>query len=311
MPYRYGISHNLSQFLHQLAQVLLVGLTIGLMRTVVPALAETEFGVPRGSFLLLTAFVVAFGVVKGGLNFVAGRLSERWGRRPVLLLGWWVAVPIPLLIYWAPSWGWIVFATALLGVNQGLTWSMTQTAKLDLTHGGQRGLTIGLNEFAGYGGVALAGLVTAYLAAWWDARTGLLVFGLMVIALGLLLGWLWGRETLDWAKAEASGQAPPGSLPTTVRYAACSQPDPGTWEVFAVMSWRDRRLAAISQAGLVEKFVDALIWVFYPVYLYDRGLSLPQVGWIIGLSDRQHGGRLLVRGHQHAAFRGLAGCMGK
>lgn len=273
MPYRYGISHNLSQFLHQLAQVLLVGLTIGLMRTVVPALAETEFGVPRGSFLLLTAFVVAFGVVKGGLNFVAGRLSERWGRRPVLLLGWWVAVPIPLLVYWAPSWGWIVFA--------------------------------------GYGGVALAGLVTAYLAAWWDARTGLLVFGLMVIALGLLLGWLWGRETLDWAKAEASGQAPPGSLPTTVRYAACSQPDPGTWEVFAVMSWRDRRLAAISQAGLVEKFVDALIWVFYPVYLYDRGLSLPQVGWIIGLSDRQHGGRLLVRGHQHAAFRGLAGCMGK
>ena len=129
----YGIRENLGQFLHQLLQVLLVGFALGMMRTVVPALAESEFGVARGSFLLLTAFVVAFGVVKGVMNFVAGRLSERVGRKRVLLWGWIVALPIPVMIYAAPSWGWIVAATVLLGINQGLTWSMTQTAKLDIT----------------------------------------------------------------------------------------------------------------------------------------------------------------------------------
>lgn len=170
--YRYGIRHNFTQFAHQLVQVFLVGLTLGMTRTVIPALAESEFGVAKGSFLLLAAFVMAFGFVKGILNFVAGRSSERWGRKNVLLLGWLVALPIPLLIYFAPSWNWIVAATVLLGINQGLTWSMTQTAKLDLT------------------------------------------------------------------------------LP--------------------------------EQRGLVEKFVDALVWVFFPVYLYQRGLEKTGIGWDIG-----------------------------
>lgn len=128
---KYGIRVNLRQVLLHLLQVLLVGMTLGMMRTVVPALAESEFGVPRGSFMLLVAFVVAFGFVKGAMNFVAGRLAERLGRKKVLLLGWLLALPIPVIIYFANAWGWIVFATVLLGVNQGLTWSMTQTAKLD------------------------------------------------------------------------------------------------------------------------------------------------------------------------------------
>jgi MFS family permease len=162
---QFGIRVNLAQFLQLLLQVLLVGMTIGMMRNVVPALAESEFGVPRGSFLLLVAFVVAFGFVKGSMNFVAGRLAERIGRKRVLLLGWLVALPIPVLIYFAPTWSWVVFATVLLGINQGLTWSMTQTAKLDFTRADQRGLVIGLNEFAGYVGVALAGVATGYLAA--------------------------------------------------------------------------------------------------------------------------------------------------
>jgi MFS family permease len=155
--YVHGIRDNLEQFLHQLFQVLLVGMTLGLMRTVVPALAETEFDVPRGSFILLTAFVVAFGFVKGALNFVAGRLSERYGRKRVLMAGWLIAVPIPFMVYLAPDWNWIVFATVLLGINQGLTWSMTQTSKLDITRPDQRGFTIGMNEFSGYFGVAVAG----------------------------------------------------------------------------------------------------------------------------------------------------------
>lgn len=161
---QFGIRANLLQFLHQLLQVFLVGMTIGLMRTVVPALAETEFGVPRRSFVLLVAFVVAFGLVKGVMNFVAGRAAEDFGRQRVLLVGWLLALPIPWLLFVAPNWNWVVMATVLLGVNQGLTWSMTQTAKLDITRADQRGVVIGLNEFAGYVGVAVAGVLTGYAA---------------------------------------------------------------------------------------------------------------------------------------------------
>ena len=159
MAYEHGIRPNLRQFLHHLVQVLLVGLTIGMMRTVVPALAESEVGVPKSSFLLLSTFVIAFGVVKGVMNFVAGRLSERVGRKKVLLIGWLVALPIPAMVWYAPSWGWVVAARVLLGVNQGLNWSMTQTAKLDMTRMQERGLTLGLNEFAGY--VSVAPMVTS------------------------------------------------------------------------------------------------------------------------------------------------------
>ncbi|MDZ4320221.1 MAG: MFS transporter, partial [Phenylobacterium sp.] len=199
-----GIRENLTQFSHQLVQVLLVGFAIGMMRTVIPALAETEFGVARGSFLLLTAFVVAFGVVKAVMNFVAGRLSERIGRKRVLLWGWVVALPIPVMIWAAPNWGWIVAATVLLGVNQGLCWSMTQTAKLDITRADQRGLTMGLNEFSGYVGVAIAGVVTAYAAEALGARLGLLIFGMAVVIAALVLTVVWVKDTLPWAKAETA-----------------------------------------------------------------------------------------------------------
>ncbi len=168
----YGIGANRQQLLQQLLQVFLVGMTLGSMRTVVPALAESEFAVPRDSFLLLTAFVVAFGVVKAAMNFLAGRWAERIGRRRMLIVGWAIALPIPWLLYFAASWNWIVAATWLLGIHQGIAWSMTQTAKLDLTRADQRGLVIGLNEFAGYAGVALAGLITAWLAALGGARDG-------------------------------------------------------------------------------------------------------------------------------------------
>jgi len=292
----HGIRANLGQFLHQLLQVMLVGFTIGMMRTVVPALAESEFSVPKDSFMLLTAFVVAFGFVKGALNFVAGRLSENLGRKTVLLLGWIAALPIPLLIYFAPSWSWIVAATVLLGVNQGLTWSMTQTAKLDITRADQRGLTIGLNEFSGYVGLALAGIGTAYLAAALGARTGLLIFGMATVLLAILLTLLWVKDTLPWARSEAARHKAGLATDLRPRYPANIGARPSTWEVFALMTWRDRRLAAICQAGLVEKFVDALIWVFYPVFLYQRGLSLPDIGWVVGIYGFVWGGSQFFTG---------------
>lgn len=296
MDLTHGIRDNLEQFLHQLLQVLLVGFTIGMMRTVVPALAESEFGVPKNSFLLLTAFVVAFGFVKGSLNFVAGRLSERIGRKAVLMAGWAAALPIPLLIWFAPSWNWIVFATILLGINQGLTWSMTQTAKLDLTRRDERGLTIGLNEFSGYVGVALAGIVTGYAATALGARTGLLVFGLAVVVTAMVLTQIWVRDTLPWARAEAARHKSGTATVHRPRYAKARSDHPGTAEVFALVSWRDRRMMAVTQAGLVEKFVDALVWVFYPIFLYRQGISLPNIGWIIGVYGFVWGGSQFFTG---------------
>lgn len=290
-----GIRENFGQFTHQLIQVLLVGFAIGMTRTVVPALAETEFGVVRGSFLMLTVFVMAFGVVKAVMNFVAGRLSERIGRKRVLLFGWIIALPIPIMIWAAPNWGWIVAATVLLGVNQGLCWSMTQTSKLDITRADQRGLTMGLNEFSGYVGVALAGVITAYAAEALGARLGLLVFGMAVVVLGIFLTVVWIKDTLPWAKAETAAHrtARPIFMP---RYPKGVSDHPDTREVFALMTWRDRRLAALSQAGLVEKFVDALVWVILPVYLTTKGASLTQMGWIVGVYGFVWGASQLVTG---------------
>lgn len=243
-------------------QVFLTGLMLGLVRTVVPALAETEFGVAQGSALALVSFVVAFGVVKAAMNFVAGRLSERVGRRAVLIAGWIVALPVPVMIWAAPGWGWIVAATALLGVNQGMTWSMSQTMKLDLAGPGERGRAMGINEFAGYGGVAVAGVLTGWAATMLGARVGLLVTGLTVTGLALVLAIMAVRET------RAGAPVVGGTL--------------GTGAVFARMTWGDRRLAALCQAGLVEKFVDALVWIVLPVWLYAQGVGLTGIGWITG-----------------------------
>ena len=292
---KHGIRENRVQFAHQLIQVLLVGFALGMMRTVVPAMAESEFGVERGSSLLLTAFVVAFGMVKAVMNFIAGRVSEKVGRKRVLLWGWAIAVPIPILIWHAPSWSWIVAATVLLGINQGLCWSMTQTAKLDITRADQRGLTVGLNEFSGYVGVAIAGIITAYLAEAMGARLGLLLFGFAVIFLALVLTAIWVEDTLPWAKAETAAHkiAAPKYL---ARYPIGVSEHPSIGEVFALMSWRDRRLAAISQAGLVEKFVDALVWVIFPVFLISAGATLPEVGWVVGIYGLVWGGSQLITG---------------
>lgn len=297
----YGIRANRQQLSQQLLQVFLVGMTLGLMRTVVPALAESEFAVPRDSFLLLTAFVVAFGVVKAAMNFLAGRWAERIGRRRMLILGWAIALPIPLLLYFAASWSWIVAATLLLGIHQGIAWSMTQTAKLDLTRADQRGLVIGLNEFAGYAGVALAGLLTAWLAARWGARAGLLWFGLAVIGVALSLTLTTVRETLPWARHEA--EQPPADAGGANRAPYPTLRDtPTADEVFRMMSGGDRRMAAICQAGLVEKFVDALVWIFWPIHLHRQGVGLPGVGGIVGIYGLSWGLAQLATGRLSDRF---------
>ena len=296
VKYVHGIRPNIGQFAQQLLQVFFVGLTIGMQRTVVPALAETEFGVPPDSFTLLMAFVVSFGLVKGTMNFVSGRVSEKVGRRKVLIWGWLVALPIPFIFLYAPSWNWIVAANVLLGINQGFTWSMTVTSKLDIVRPEQRGVATGFNEFAGYGGVALAGLITGYLANAFDPRWSLFVFGLSVILLALVSALLFSRETVHWARAESAAHKAGTHIGPRPRFPTNVSEHPSTKEIFTLVSFRHKTFAALSQAGCVEKFVDALVWAFFPVYLHARGLSLVDIGWIVGVYGFVWGGSQLWTG---------------
>ena len=293
--YQLGIRENLRPFLEQLLQVFFVGLTIGLQRTVIPALAETEFGVAEGSMTALFAFIVSFGVVKGAMNFVSGRVSERVGRRRVLIWGWLIALPIPAMILFAPNWGWIVAANVLLGVNQGFAWSMTVTAKMDIVRADQRGLATGFNEFAGYGGVALAGLSTGYLASFFEPRMSLFVFGMVVIGLALAAARLSFTETLPYARAEAERHATASADAPATRYV--EGPDhPTVGQIFALVTWRNRTFMALSQAGSVEKFVDALMWGLVPVFLVAKGASLIEIGWVTGIYGFVWGGSQLWTG---------------
>lgn len=281
--YVQGIRHNLGQFSQQLVQVFFVGLTIGMQRTVVPALAESEFGVEAGSAMMLMAFVVSFGFVKGAMNFVSGRLSERTGRRRVLILGWVFALPIPFIFLYAPSWNWIVAANVLLGINQGFAWSMTVTSKLDIVRAEERGLATGFNEFAGYGGVALAGLITGYLAADYEPRQALFAFGLAVIIVALVSAILFSKETLPWARAESAAHKSGTRKGPQPDYPGNVSERPSMSEIFALVTYRQRTFSALSQAGCVEKFVDALVWGFFPAYFYANGLSLVEIGWVVGI----------------------------
>ncbi len=283
MQYVRGIGANLGQFSQQLLQVFFVGLTIGLQRNVVPALAEQEFGVPADSFTLLMAFIISFGFVKGAMNFVAGRMSETFGRRKVLLWGWLAAIPIPFMILYAPSWGWIVAANILLGVNQGFAWSMTVTSKIDICLAGERGLATGFNEFAGYGGVAIAGVVTGYMAVAYDPRFSLFAFGLLIITLALIAAYLLAKDTLPWARAEAAEHKAGTHVGPKPRFPQGVPDEPSMGEIFALVSYRHRTFAALSQAGCIEKFVDALVWAFFPLYFVGQGLGLINIGWIVGV----------------------------
>lgn len=296
VTYVHGIRPNIGQFAQQLLQVFFVGLTIGMQRNVVPALAESEFGVPPGSFTLLMAFVVSFGFVKGAMNFVSGRVSEKVGRRKVLIWGWLVALPIPFIFLYAPSWNWIVAANVLLGINQGFAWSMTVTSKLDIVRPEQRGVATGFNEFAGYGGVAFAGLITGYLATDFDPRWTLFVFGLSVILLALVAALLFSKETVHWARAEAAAHEAGTHDGPRPRFPKNVSEHPSTKEIFTLVSFRHRTFAALSQAGCVEKFVDALVWGFFPVYLHGKGLSLIDIGWIVGVYGFVWGGSQLWTG---------------
>lgn len=267
-PIRLGLEHNLAQFSLLVGINALVGAMIGQERTVLPLLAEEEFGLT--DFTATLTFIAAFGVVKAGTNYVAGTLSDRHGRRPVLVAGWIVAVPIPLLLMWAPHWGWVIVANVLLGVNQGLTWSTTVIMKIDLVGPERRGMAMGLNEAAGYGAVAVVALVTGYIAETWGLRPEPFFLGIAISALGLGLSATFVRETRGHVEQEAAEHEAAEHEPTHLALT--------NRQIFTTTSFREPALSSCSQAGLVNNLNDGLAWGLFPIFFAADGLSVGRVG---------------------------------
>jgi MFS family permease len=299
---RLGLRANLGQFLLLVLINAFVGAMVGLERDVVPLLGARQFGLASATAGL--SFIVSFGVVKALANLGAGHLSDRIGRKGVLVAGWLVGLPIPLLLILAPSWGWVVAANVLLGINQGLCWSTTVIMKIDLVGPARRGLAMGLNEAAGYGAVALAAAGSGYLAAAEGLRPWPFVPGIAFALAGLLLSAVFVRESHGHARHEARLLAPSAAAlvapvtPRTVQHEATADaaPSPTFAEVLVRTSWRDRSLSAVSQAGLVNNLNDGLAWGLFPLYFAAGGLGLAQIGLLAGLYPGVWGAAQLATG---------------
>jgi MFS family permease len=299
---RLGLRENWRQFWLLVLVNAFVGAMVGLERTILPLIAEQEFGmVARGAIL---SFIVTFGFVKAGTNFFAGRLGDLFGRRKVLLAGWLFGIPVPFLLISAPSWSWIVFANVLLGINQGLAWSTTVIMKIDLVGPKARGLAMGLNEFAGYLAVALSALATGYVAEAVGLRPEPFYLGIAFVALGFGLTALFVRDTAPHVALEARSHAQDTADPTLGGTLSAR-------EIFTLATWRHPALFGSSQAGLVTNFKDGLAWGLFPLLFAAAGLSIGQIGilafiypalwgllqlWTGGLSDRLGRKPLIVGG---------------
>ena len=284
-PVRLGLRANLAQFSLLVGVNALVGGVVGQERTVLPLLARREFGLT--AYTAALTFILAFGAVKAATNFFAGTLSDRLGRKPVLVTGWLVGLPVPLLIMWAPAWGWIVFANVLLGVNQGLTWSTTVIMKIDLAGPERRGLAMGLNEAAGYGAVAATALATGFIAAHAGLRPAPFFLGLAYAGLGLGLSVVFVRETHGHARHEAASHS-----------AASADLDErlSTREVVILTSFTEKALSAASQAGMVNNLNDGLAWGLFPLFFAQAGLSVGRIGVLAALYPAVWGLGQLVTG---------------
>jgi MFS family permease len=292
-PLTLGLRANLRQFLLLVLINAFVGAMVGLERSTIPLLGERVFGLTSATAAL--SFIVSFGLVKALANLFAGAFSDRLGRKGVLVVGWLVGLPVPFLIIFAPSWGWIVFANVLLGVNQGLCWSTTVIMKIDLVGPARRGLAMGFNEAAGYVALSLSAIAAGYLAATYALRPQPFLLGIGFALAGLLLSVGFVREshgharheaTLQAQRVEASASADGMAQPMANGSAALGAPTPSTpsfGEIFLRTSWRDRTLFGVSQAGLVNNLNDGMAWGLFPLYFAAAGLSLAQIGLLAGV----------------------------
>jgi MFS family permease len=262
-PVRLGLKENWRQFALLMLVNAFVGGMVGMERTVVPLIGSEEFGIT--STTLVVSFIVSFGVIKALANLVSGQLADAWGRKRVLVLGWLVGLPVPFMIIWAPSWGWIIAANALLGINQGLAWSMTVIMKVDLVGPKSRGLAVGLNEFAGYLAVGVTAFLTGYLASRYGLRPIPIYIGVGYAVLGSLLSIALVRDTRGHVRLEAAAHLQQ-STPMSFR------------EIFALTSFGDRDLFAASQAGLVNNLNDGMSWGIFPLFFASFGLGVERIG---------------------------------
>jgi MFS family permease len=264
---RLGLRENLPQFALLVVLNAFVGAMVGLERTVLPLLGEREFGL--SSKTAITSFIVSFGVTKAVINLLAARASDRIGRKPILVVGWLFALPVPFLIIYAPAWWWIDLANVLLGANQAMAWSMTVIMKIDLVGPKRRGLALGLNEFAGYFAVGMMSWVTGYIAAHSALRPQPFYLGIVIAIVGLIVSVLFVRETRPYAHLEAAAARPTASA---VR--------PSLRNVFYVTSLGHASLFAACQAGLVNNLNDGMSWGLYPLFFAAYGLGVGSIGVI-------------------------------
>jgi len=262
---RLGLRENLAQFSLLVVVNAFVGAMVGMERSILPPIAEQEFHLVAKTAVL--SFIVVFGVTKALTNYLAGRLSDRFGRKHVLVAGWIVAAPVPFLLMWAPTWSWVLVANALLGVSQGLTWSTTVIMKIDLAGPKNRGLAMGLNEFAGYFAVAASALATGYIAAHYGLRPEPFYLGVVFVAAGLLLSILLVRETTHHVAHESKLH---GEL--------ASHELPSQREIFWRTTLTDRNLSSVSQAGLVNNLNDGMAWGLFPLFFIAAGMNMQQIG---------------------------------
>ena len=258
---RHGLRENAAQFSLLVLVNAFVGAMVGMERSILPPMAEAEFGLRARAAVL--SFIVVFGVSKAGTNYLAGRLSDRFSRKQVLVAGWLAAAPVPFMLMWAPSWSWVLAANALLGLSQGLSWSTTVIMKIDLAGSARRGLAMGLNEFAGYVAVAGAALATGFIAARYGFRPQPFYLGIAFVTVGLLLSGLAVRDTKAHAALESSLR---------------KDDDDSTRDVFWRTTLRDRNLSSISQAGLVNNLNDGMAWGLFPLFFAAAHMSLGRIG---------------------------------
>jgi MFS family permease len=288
-PVVLGLRQNLPQFVLLVAVNALVGGMLGQERTVVPLLGKEVFGLP--GYTAGLAFILVFGLAKAATNYYAGTWMDRFGRKPVLVAGWLIALPVPLLLIWAPSWGWVIAANVLLGVSQGMTWSTTVVMKIDLVGPARRGLAMGFNEAAGYAAVAVTALATGYLAQAHGLRPAPFLLGIAYAALGLGLSTLAVRETREHARLEAASHvARPDGRHDHLHGDLTHR------QVFTQTSFREPALSAASQAGLVNNLNDGLAWGIFPIIFATAGLSVAKIGILAAVYPAVWGLGQLVTG---------------
>lgn len=278
---RLGLRENLPQFTLLVIVNGFVGAMIGMERSILPAIAEEEFQLVARTAVL--SFIVVFGLTKAVTNYAAGHLSDRIGRKHVLVAGWLIATPVPFMLMWAPSWSWILAANVLLGASQGLTWSTTIIMKIDLVGGERRGLAMGLNEFAGYVAVAGSALLTGVLAARYGLRPEPFYPGIAFVVIGLALSALVVRDTRSHVAVESAGSG--------------AAADPlGARQVFTRTTITDPDLSSITQAGLVNNLNDGMAWGLFPLFFAAAGLGIEQIGILAAVYPATWGFGQLITG---------------